>query len=822
MKNPLTAVASMIKPLPRPYATFQVVPDRSLENKHTEQLAAALHGLYKTPLQRVEATKKSIVIHHKAVAWWEIRIEKDSISWYMAVPEDWAEYASKQLEVCWPKATIRATGDEHLKLSGDKVNGAVLTLRQHYMFSLLTDKRQLAPLPSLCEASRLMKEGDAAIVQIGLDPTGSDYYDGAASAMEKFRKGNMPRRTEIGARRIVREGARLGVVGGYDIVSAVSELLTDKEVKMPPIEDADRTGLLRHGGLSPSTQTKGRGNAFDASIRVVVSSVNADRRMSVQRAVTAAFGTLSADNQLIGRSMTDTKSLVNMLQARKLTPKVNPDYLGCAELGRILQLPPLSLQEDFPIEAIGTRETDVPKALTSGGMALGTMTRKGEQVKLSWPLVNYDESCLPLVAIGPMGSGKSSIGANRAVEALRNGHSAFVLDVADGLMADEVRDYLPENFPREHIIDLDLGNTAWPIPLNWNETGRGTTRSREISNVLAAQLCSYLAKFSDEPGDRTERYLKAAGRAVYQHDPQASLLEVILMMVSSTYRAQVIPRIDDMRLRDLWNDFNTMSEAMQRQITAPVLNRLDALVGNEYIANCVLQRPKSGAGKIDFRLWADGDSKGPYCVLMRVPKSVLWEDGTDALATFLIAKVWLAILTRIDQPINDRKPCFLIMDEPHQFLGSAKGGVRSTWGNMIVESRKWRLGLVFLIHDWVQMPRELTQLIKAAGPHYALCSCDKGTFHDLAQEIAPFTVEDGLRIPTYHALVVVKAEKNYHRFMAKMAPPPSMRYPKVDRSARRDQCSRQFGAPSTDVEADIYQRERIMLQDVVAETKKRR
>src|SRR5690606_40312830 len=53
-----------------------------------------------------------------------------------------------------------------------------------------------------------------------------------------------------------------------------------------------------------------------------------------------------------------------------------------------------------------------------------------------------------------------------------------------------------------------------------------------------------------------------------------------------------------------------------------------------------------------------------------------------------------------------------IFDEPHQFLRSAK-----LWKAAAVESRKWRLGYIWMFHSWEQIPRDLREIIRAANPH---------------------------------------------------------------------------------------------------------
>ena len=435
------------------------------------------------------------------------------------------------------------------------------------------------------------------------------------------------------------------------------------------------------------------------------------------------------------------------------------------------------------------------------------------------PINDHDELCLLEMVIGGLGSGKSlGKGAGKAVDAIRNGFSAFVIDVADGDMANTVRDSLPRYFPDDHLIDLDFGNRKYCFPLNWNESAKQLDNI-DFADELSNQLTSYFEKFADEAGDRTNRYIKAAGKVVFAN-PNNTILEVILMLCSKAFRKEALKGINNPRLIDMWRDFDTMSDGMRASIVAPILNRIDNFTGSRYLANCIFQKPKTGDNILDFRKFADGD-KYPYCVILRCPKSIL-RKNCDPLVTFLIAKIWLSILTRIDLVISARKPCFTIMDEPHQFLGSAKGGIESTWGEMIAESRKWRLGQTFMFHDMGQIPNELLKLMKSAMPHYHIYSSSKETYKALAEEIAPFTVEEAMEMPTHHAINIIRSHKEYHKFMAKMAEPPidvknipykSWRYEYVDRSKRTTECLEQFGRLREEVEIDIYEREKVLYQE---------
>ena len=202
---------------------------------------------------------------------------------------------------------------------------------------------------------------------------------------------------------------------------------------------------------------------------------------------------------------------------------------------------------------------------------------------------------------------------------------------------------------------------------------------------------------------------------------------------------------------------------------------------------------------MDFRKWADGDNH-PYCVLLRVPKAVLGATATDALMTFLNTKLWMAILTRQDIPITNRRPCFSIYDEPHQFPG-----VTARAREQFAEGRKWRFGQVWCFHHWEQLDRQLAHIIQATGPHFVLYTTSKNTWQSLAEEINPFTVAEALDIPRFSAIVCMTANANrVTPFLMKASPPLPVQ---ENRSSVRLEC--RYGRPISQVSDYIEEKEQI-------------
>ncbi|WNF07497.1 hypothetical protein [Brevibacillus borstelensis] len=197
-----------------------------------------------------------------------------------------------------------------------------------------------------------------------------------------------------------------------------------------------------------------------------------------------------------------------------------------------------------------------------------------------------------------------------------------------------------------------------------------------------------------------------------------------------------------------------MTDGKRAQVLAPIYNRLDTILGDEYLAECFAS---------DNSLDMVALTSERRAVVIDVPKAALGAEGVDLIVNLLSVKLDLAMTLREEA---DQFPFFIVYDEPHQFLRSARA-----WKAAAVESRKWRYAYAWLFHSWEQIPHDLAEIIRSAGPHYSVFRASKKTFRELAEELAPFTVEDYVRMPRYHALNVLRVGEAQHAVvMAKMTP----------------------------------------------------
>lgn len=716
---------------------LKIIPDGKLNNEKVEQLSQAL-CIYKSPLERIE--NKHLTPQH--FFSFETVLEKEKTSFYVATSEELKDIAKKAIESSWPRVTVEETEDP---LNTMPIKTSTLDLEYHYMFALKVDRRQISLLESQLETLNMMRNDEQIYIQILGVPAEHDWYISASEAYKKFKSGSMPTKFRLDKKSVAKTSIKVSAAIALEARSITSHLVGGGEPEKIDLDGAERAQILRDGNLRRETLSKTRADAYISTIRVGVVTDNEVRAKALMRMITMAFRELDGDNHLVAQASKVDKTWRKMKE-RKLGKILGRDYLSIPEFSRLTLLPTYPLQEKYKIPSIGM-ETDVNQVLLKGGLKFGDITYKGKTQPVYIPTNNIDELCLPRIVIGSMGSGKTKgYGANFMVEAVNNGFGAVSIDPAKGEIGDEVEKVLPP----EKVVRIRLGDV--PISLDWREV----ERSRKAKNRLANTIIGFFNSTDMEAGAQTSRYLRAAVMGM----KTGKLSEILSIFEDVEYLQTIINDMPDSIHKTTLQSFSSESDARKRQILSPIYNRLDVILGDEYLNECM--KSDDGIDMVDVL-------EQRKAFIIDVPKPELGPEAVDLIVNLLSTKIDLAMTLRKEE---NQHPFFVLFDEPHQFLKSAR-----IWKGAAVESRKWRVGYVWMFHSWEQIPRSLSEIIKAAGPHYHLYPSSKKTFQDLTEEIASFTVEDALMLKRFHAINIIRADGGIQKpFIARMTPPPSEKY----------------------------------------------
>jgi len=790
-----------------------ICPDKFVKNDKVSGLVSALYDTYSAPIHRIK-WNKGVEFRPKHVGIWEIVITEKSIGFNIYTNVDNYSFVMGRLGAVWPEsACLRIPEEESFVSLNPMISDCILLkLADHHMLSLDTNTRQESGLlESLLNCNTLMKEEDKVIIQFVLDPMSDEWQDECDRLYEDYRNtGSLPSKMFSTPTHTFKRGIEAVLDFTVDTIeSALDGLSSATDIKGM---QKKRKSIKQ---LSNSTMYKATNHGFNTQIRIACESPDKNRTNQILKAISNSFRELDGDNRLVPTRSKNKKRMLDLINTKSNdNGGEHKSILSVKEVEKMVQLPTSSLQKNMPaVNSIQFRETDVPDILTKQGIAIGSVKKKGKLQKLHYLTSNHDILCLPRVVIGQMGSGKSSYASTFSRSAfVDNNFNVIAVDVADGRMCNQIRDSIPPERKKD-VIELDFGKLSRPIGLVWNEAVAGMNNS---GNRVTAELLSFMEKITGDFGPQMRRWMKKAAQAVFE-DPNSTILDVILMLVDAEYRVTMIPKIKNLAVKQAWIQFQTFNERQQQLIVSPVLNRLDYLLDDENMKNILCQVPKkdkNGNFALDFRELINQNNKENYsgkCILIKVPVAELGEAATDAIVAFLISKIWLTVQTRDRNTVLDNGvPTFLLMDEPHQFMSSVEN-----WKRMVVESRKWRLGLVWFFHTWEQIrdkSKELAKTIKSAGIHYILYNSSKDTWKELAEEILPYTLTEALEIPRYHAFVITHTpEGPVPPMLVKMEAPVNTTHPVYDNSDIAEICLERYSRPLSEVETEITNKELCLL-----------
>lgn len=734
--------------------TLRVIPDRTVDNKQNFKLMRALHEFYQAPLARVGFGRWFIRYTPKSRVWYDVVLTKDEMKFYFTVPRRWETYTRQKISGCWPRVSVDRADPSELAIPLKDTKACELVYKRHNIFALHVDRTEdTQPLGAIMSACRDMADGDLARLSICADPNHRlNWQDQAEQAHKQFAQGKTPQRRTISKRKaLLSAGTTLESIfqqfGGL-----VLSFLGHNEDDKPQAKqmDLDKREILIEGNLQRSTTSKRNEPTFSTRIRVASHSTDDNRREITSRALANSFIDVAGDNELervdVGPRAT-VRILCEINRHRlKLGSLLEMDtnIMSASELGKLAQIPGPGLQDDYAdqLETIKLRQDGPPASVSGDGIALGHTELKKERVPIYKPISNYEELCLPDIIIGGMGCGKTKgQAANTAVEAVNHGFGAVTIDPAKRELGCEIMAALTP----DRYIHIDLSKVR--IGLDWRESFHAEHMTTRLANTI-------LSFFSMEGTEmQTERFLFAAVVAMRTR----KLGEILKIFENDNYREECIKTMADGINKTTLIEFGLYTNDRKRGILAPIYNRMAVIFRDQYLAECM-----------------ECDDGLDFWELMQQPKIVIIDipdDTFDPLAKDLLINL---ISTKIDiamrlRPEEKQFPFFIVMDEPHQYLRSAK-----LWTAAAVESRKFRVKYCWLFHSWEQIPMELAEIILSAGPHFHIYRSSEKTYKSLRHFLEPYTVEDVTKMPLYHAINIIRANLETTRpFMAKMLEPPS-------------------------------------------------
>jgi len=363
--------------------------------------------------------------------------------------------------------------------------------------------------------------------------------------------------------------------------------------------------------------------------------------------------------------------------------------LNSSELSGMVHLPPAKIfkPRQSPITLLET--LPVRNIALLNGTPIGISNYANSKQIVCIPPIN--RACSTHL-IGRPGMGKSTLLEQMIMHDITAGSGVAVLD-PHGDLINRLLNLIPEKYI-DRTIYFFPGDPNW-VPL-WNPVN--VVANQDVSRT-ADDLVAAIKNIVQGWGDRLENLLRHAIYALLLV-PGSSLLDVAnLLRKNSAESRRLIGMIksviENETSRAFWHD--DFSKYNNQDLNPPQ-HKLSKLLMSGTVS-LMLSQPEN---KINFREIMDTGK------ILLIDLSGIGSEVRELLGSFMLSLLHITSLSRSDIDPLKRKQFHIFCDEAHRFLSSS-------FEDMVVETRKFRVSLT-LAHQYLrQFDRDVRDAILTAG-----------------------------------------------------------------------------------------------------------
>ena len=405
---------------------------------------------------------------------------------------------------------------------------------------------------------------------------------------------------------------------------------------------------------------------------------------------------------------------------------------------------------------------------------IGETSFRNERKKFG---IKDEDRCRHIYIVGKTGTGKSELLINLAFQDIKRGHGIGFFDPY-GESAERLLDLVPKRRINE-VVYFNPADENFPTPFNIFERIKPTYRYSALLNLLGV----FRRIWSDVWSPKVEYILENCILALFDY-PNSTILGIYRLLVDSSYRKAVTEKITDPMVKIFWlQEFPRLSHNTEAEAVALIKNKISKIIHNPLLRN-ILGQTKS---KIDFKEIVNGQK----VLIANLSRGRLGEDNSAILGLFLSAKIYLAILSRIDIPAFQRKSFYLYLDEFQNFASKA-------FISLLSEARKYRLCLILANQYLNQLGQVKDAVLGNVGTLISFRLGAEDAEH-LAKEFSPeFSANDFVNLAKFHIYLKLMVDGVITRPFSGITLPP---VPKPEKNYRKKiiSLSRERYAESKDV-----------------------
>ncbi len=680
-----------------------------------------------------------------------VPVNRAELLFYVGVPNTKRDLFEKQLLAIFPTAHITAQPNDYNIFVQDGIAATSMAYLAHQPALPLKDYQDFDydPLNAILNAfGKIEAEGEGGALQIILEPAGNRYKDHYQKILQALRKGENRLRALSTPEGIVGETIR---EFGTALFGATKEKRDEYE-QLKRSSEANKTDIEQ-------VEKKISAPIVNTSIRLIVSSSNAQRAQAGLLDLEASFNQFG---NAIGNSLAFSRPTAG--KARELfrefsyrLPGDKPMPLSLKEITTMYHFPPKGIESTPQLKQSRFTAAAAPLGIPQAGTLLGTNAFRG---KTTGVYLEQEDRMRHLYIIGQTGTGKTVFMKNLAIQDIRAGNGVCFIDPHGNDILDILAAIPPERY--EDVIYFDPAEIARPFGLNLLEYDQAHPEQKTfIVNELLAIFRRLYGDVPESMGPAFEQYFRNATLLVME-DPESgsTLLDIARVLSNKPFRDLKLSKSKNPVINQFWREIATQAggDASLENIVPYITNKFDDFTANDFM------RPIVGQQESSFKFRDIIDNR--KILLVNLSKGRLGERNANLLGLILVGKLFMAALSRADNPRGNFAPFFLYIDEFQNITTDSIPGILS-------EARKYKLSLNIAHQFLAQVDEKIRDAVFGNVGSMAVFRVGEEDGEYFAKQFAPvFTALDFVNIENYNAYLKILAKGVPQKPFNVKTPPP--------------------------------------------------
>jgi hypothetical protein len=619
----------------------------------------------------------------------ELAIPADSpeLQFYAAIPNSKRNLFEKQLLAMFPGAHIVPQSfDYNIFAAGGTSLISTATFAEHPALPLKDyTEFDYDPLNALTNAfAKIEHAGEGAAVQIIVEPRGERYIQHYKKILQALRKGEKRSDAFKTPETMVGELAR-------DFSRA---LFSSKPKDEQKEKEAETRQIETNKSAIEQVDRKISAPIVVTTIRIAASSKDDRSAGQVLTELESAFNQFAhtQGNRLQFTRISGRQFARECEDFSFRVPSKNALPMSLRELTTLYHYPPNGIASSPHLKQARFTHAPAPLTLPHTGVLLGTNTHRGIETKVR---LAGEDRLRHLYVIGQTGTGKTGLLKSMIIQDIQNGEGCCFIDPHGSDILDILASIPPQRY--RDVIYFDPADLSRPFGFNFLEYD--FARPEQKTFIVNELLMIFRRLYGDVPesmGPAFEQYFRNATQLVME-DPStgSTILDIARVLSNSEFRRLKLEKSMNPIVNQFWIDIATKAdgEGSLANIVPYITNKFDDFTANDFI------RPIVGQQESSFKFREVMDTK--KILLVNLSKGRLGEKNANLLGLIIVGKLFMAALSRADNPRAPYPPFYLYIDEFQNVTTDSIPGILS-------EARKYKLSLS-VAHQFLNQIEEKTR-----------------------------------------------------------------------------------------------------------------